>query len=488
MPIYIIYKEMKRAVIILASLVITPLAAQESSFDQLRNDQKLNMNQMQSEFDDKVDQMRKEYDQKVELMREEHKKFQQEITQKWGDEEPIETTAKTWVEYSDDESTRSVVDFESGEVKVEILLSDSDFDSDGNVLPGRMERAVEMALSSRGHTMDYKSEYEPRKELGDSAILENMIDLSSIGSSPAAVAAATNTQSYSATSSSSSYSSKPAASTSQVLGAAPPVSTKERSAPVAAPATPAASVLAPEPAVAAVTAVATPAPTPTLATTVKNEVKSIATKIVETVKPVVTTTKNSEGETKKVATIELKLVENHLSTRASTYKSLVSKYSKIYDIDEPIIFAIMEQESAFNPAAKSWVPAYGLMQLVPTSGGRDAYNYVYKKDKIVSGDYLFVPANNIELGAAYFKILKTRNFQKVTDPECQLLCMVAAYNCGAGNVSRAITGNTNLSKAIPEINKMNYDQLYSHLRKKLPDETKDYIYKITRNINKYAGK
>lgn len=466
-----------RVLAIIAALLVTPLAAQQKSIDQLRAEQQLNMSQMKTEFNEKVDQMKEEYDQKVNLMREEHQKFQQQITQKWGDQEPVETTAKTWVEYSDDESTRSVVDFESGEVKVEVLLSDSDFDSEGNILPGRMERAVEMALSSRGHTMDYKSEYEPRKELGNTAILENLVDISTIPSAPTA---ATNAQSYTATSSSQSYSSRPAASSSQVLGAAPPVSTRTTTQQPSAPT----STTAPQQQVVAVATPTTPAPK----AEEKKEVKSLATKIVETVKPLITTQKNTQGETKKVATIELKLVENHLSQRASAYKSLVSKYSKIYGIDEPIIFAIMEQESAFNPAAKSWVPAYGLMQLVPTSGGRDAYNYVYKKDKIVSGDYLFVPANNIELGAAYFKILKTRNFHKVTDPECQLLCMVAAYNCGAGNVSRAITGNTNLTKAIPTINEMSYDQLYNHLRKHLPDETKDYIYKITRNIKKYSTK
>ncbi|MFR9650772.1 MAG: murein transglycosylase domain-containing protein [Rikenellaceae bacterium] len=466
---------MKKAIIIPVLLMFSPLAAQQSSIEQLRAEQQQRMNSMKTEYSDRVDQMHKEYEQWVELMREEHQAFQKKIAHKWGDEQAVETTAKTWVEYSDDESTRSIVDFESGEVKVEVLLSDSDFDSEGNVLPGRMEQAVEMALSSRGHTMDYQSEYEPRKEVSKTAILEDMVDLSTIAPSSAAKTtpnAPSSPQSYTATSSSRSYSSGVTTSAA-VLGEAPPVSTGETPKPKSESTT---------------TTVVETIPTPAPAAVEKKEVKSVATKIVETVKPTVTTQKNSEGETKKVATIELKLVDNHLSKMAATYRPLVSKYSAEYGIDEPIIYAIMEQESAFNPTAKSWVPAYGLMQLVPTSGGRDAYNYVHKKDKIVSGDYLFEPANNIELGAAYFKILKTRNFHKVTDPECQLLCMVAAYNCGAGNVSRAITGNTNLTKAIPEINKMNYDQLYSHFRKNLPDETKDYIYKITRNIKKYSSK
>jgi membrane-bound lytic murein transglycosylase C len=67
-----------------------------------------------------------------------------------------------------------------------------------------------------------------------------------------------------------------------------------------------------------------------------------------------------------------------------------------------------------------------------------------------------------------------------------MLCAIAAYNTGAGNVSRAINGTTNISKAIPSINKMSYDQLFNHLKNYLPhDETKDYIRKVTSKMQKY---
>lgn len=155
-------------------------------------------------------------------------------------------------------------------------------------------------------------------------------------------------------------------------------------------------------------------------------------------------------------------------------------------MDQPLIYAIIEQESSFNPAAQSWVPAYGLMQLVPKSGGRDAYRYVHKKDVIPTAEFLFDPERNIELGTGYLKLLMSTTFSKVADNDCRMLCAIAAYNTGAGNVSRAIIGNTNISKAIPEINKMSYQQLFNHLKRHLPHaETQDYIQKVTDRMQKY---
>jgi membrane-bound lytic murein transglycosylase C len=67
-----------------------------------------------------------------------------------------------------------------------------------------------------------------------------------------------------------------------------------------------------------------------------------------------------------------------------------------------------------------------------------------------------------------------------------MLCAIAAYNTGAGNVSRSINGTTNISKAIPTINSMSYDQLFSHLKRNLPHaETQDYIQKVTSKMQKY---
>ncbi|MGL5901826.1 MAG: hypothetical protein ACRCZO_04010, partial [Cetobacterium sp.] len=48
-----------------------------------------------------------------------------------------------------------------------------------------------------------------------------------------------------------------------------------------------------------------------------------------------------------------------------------------------------------------------------------------------------------------------------------------------GNVAKAFTGNTNLTKALPKINSMTSKEVYNKLLKDLPyDETKGYLKKV----------
>ena len=77
--------------------------------------------------------------------------------------------------------------------------------------------------------------------------------------------------------------------------------------------------------------------------------------------------------------------------------------------------AITETVASFYPKATSHIPAYGLMQLVPSSGARDAYNYVYKEDIVLKKRYLYKPKNNIELGCAYLGKIRNNWFNGIRD-------------------------------------------------------------------------
>ena len=194
---------------------------------------------------------------------------------------------------------------------------------------------------------------------------------------------------------------------------------------------------------------------------------------------VFTTFTPKDGRERMKATATFPLVPDHLKKRAERYLPTIRQYADRFDVDVPLICAVIHTESFFNPKAKSPIPALGLMQLVPRSGGREAYRYLYKDDRILPPSYFYDPKQNIELGSAYLYLLRHRFFAKVEDDQKAQLCVIAGYNTGPGNVSRALSGERLVSKALPVIARLNWDKLYDHLKESLPyKETRDYLVKV----------
>lgn len=220
----------------------------------------------------------------------------------------------------------------------------------------------------------------------------------------------------------------------------------------------------------------------------QNNAKKFAEDVTKTKKITKEYIIGQDGKKRLKVYIKLKLAPNHLRVRAEKFENEINEKSKRFNLPVELVYAIIHTESYFNPKARSHVPAFGLMQIVPKYAGRDAYNYIYHQDKMLPANYLYKPRNNIELGTAYFKILLTTNLKKITDDDKRILCAIAAYNTGAGNLSRAFTGNTNINKSIPMINKLSYNELFEHLEKNLPyDETKNYILKVTKRMKMYKN-
>ena len=69
------------------------------------------------------------------------------------------------------------------------------------------------------------------------------------------------------------------------------------------------------------------------------------------------------------------------------------------------------------------------------------------------------------------------------------MCTVAAYNTGAGNVSKALTNDTKLRPAISKVNRMSSgSELYNTLINDLEyDETRNYLKKVWERKNKYRS-
>ncbi len=185
--------------------------------------------------------------------------------------------------------------------------------------------------------------------------------------------------------------------------------------------------------------------------------------------------------------VKLPLATGYQSTMASRFREPVMREAAQHDVAPSLMYAVIQTESSFNPRARSSVPAFGLMQLVPRSGAMDAYEYVYGEKELLAPEYLYDPTQNVELGAAYLKLLNTRYLRLITNPTSRKYCTIAAYNTGAGNVARAFVGTTNVAEAARRINAMTPDEVYRHLRDHLPyEETRRYLQKVLNAQQKFV--
>jgi soluble lytic murein transglycosylase-like protein len=99
-----------------------------------------------------------------------------------------------------------------------------------------------------------------------------------------------------------------------------------------------------------------------------------------------------------------------------------------FTMDRALVYAIVRQESAFNPMAVSPVGAMGLMQLMPTSAALATGDKTYVRRPRT----LFNPAVNLRVGQDYLAYLMDRGVG------ADLLKMVAAYNAGPGAVLNTV--------------------------------------------------
>jgi membrane-bound lytic murein transglycosylase C len=192
------------------------------------------------------------------------------------------------------------------------------------------------------------------------------------------------------------------------------------------------------------------------------------------------------GPNKTVHYVQFRMVNNHENIRAKRYSPLVSKYAKRFGISRSLIYAIIKTESNFNPYAVSSAPAYGLMQIVPTTAGRDAYRHTRGVDGIPSQKFLFNSQNNIELGSAYLNLVNRRYLGGIKNSVSREYSTIAAYNTGSGNVLKAFSRDR--KQAIRIINGMKPTEVYQRLRSKLNShEARRYLHKVINARKQYVN-
>ncbi|MDW6001987.1 membrane-bound lytic murein transglycosylase MltC [Vibrio mangrovi] len=182
---------------------------------------------------------------------------------------------------------------------------------------------------------------------------------------------------------------------------------------------------------------------------------------------------------KKSYYVEIPMVEDQVEIRSYKYADIIRRASRKYDIPEDLIYAIIKTESSFNPYAVSWANAYGLMQVVPKTAGKDVFRRIKKRSGQPSPEYLFNPENNIDTGTAYFYILKHDYLNSVANSLSLEYSMISAYNGGAGGVLR--TFSRSKTTAFSKINRLQPNQVYWALTNKHPNsESRHYLEKVTR--------
>jgi membrane-bound lytic murein transglycosylase F len=109
--------------------------------------------------------------------------------------------------------------------------------------------------------------------------------------------------------------------------------------------------------------------------------------------------------------------------RLSPYDPLVKKYATMYEFDWRLVTAQMFQESRFDPTARSWAGALGLMQVMPRTARELGVGDVRQPEQGIHA--------GVKLLARYSAMYR----EPEIDEQDRLRFGLAAYNCGPGHVA-----------------------------------------------------
>jgi soluble lytic murein transglycosylase len=146
---------------------------------------------------------------------------------------------------------------------------------------------------------------------------------------------------------------------------------------------------------------------------------------------------NQKGELRRAITLMRRAYPQHLTADQSlpreilqvifplTYWDLIRKHSAARGLDPYLVAALIAQESTFDPAIRSTANAWGLMQIVPSTGRRLAPRVGVRR---FTTSMLTNPETNVKIGTLHF----SRLVQQFGGTHYAL----ASYNAGENRVLR----------------------------------------------------
>lgn len=111
----------------------------------------------------------------------------------------------------------------------------------------------------------------------------------------------------------------------------------------------------------------------------------------------------------------------------SNYDVYFRRYASTAGVDWHLLAAQCYQESCYDPQARSWAGACGLMQLMPSTAARYG----------LSRDEIFHPEKNVAAGARFMGSLM-QSFRDIPSHYERINFALAAYNAGPGHVRDAM--------------------------------------------------
>lgn len=329
--------------------------------------------------------------------------FKKAIEDYWGTGGFVTSDSTTWVEYYDQNQSRSKVNFENNTAEIEILVN-PDEAVDKELIEEKVKSVIEDLALNQGKTIDYDTPSEKSEPLGNRPVLEEQL-ITSGGE-----------------------------------------------------------------------------------TVNENNVEKFSNEVIRNTEINRTEVIGNDGVNRIKLSLTIPLAPNSIQVRANKILPIIRNYCTERNLEPELVLAIIHIESYFNPKAVSRAYAIGLMQLVPSSGGLDAYRKIYGINVKPTMKYLLNPENNINMGTAYIQILMDNYLKNVNNSESQRYCCIASYNTGPGNLSYAYINSMKISNAIPYINQKSPEENYNFLTTSLKyKEAREYLKKVNEKYFLYKN-